>query len=71
MKKARVIGWHSPWSGDEHDPIPAAYRVWFPLYRATRRLKHRLGLHDWEPRHPLGGPRSDHCHWCGANRSHP
>lgn len=49
----------SPWSGDENDPIPATYRAWFWLYKTTRRLRHRLGLHDW-----IGYP-SRRCSWCG------
>lgn len=45
-----------PWSGDEHDPIPASYRWWFRLYRASRIVRHWLGLHDWQ---------AARCTWCG------
>jgi hypothetical protein len=49
----------SPWSGDEYDPIPRTYRAWFWLYRTTRVLRHRIGLHDWLP---------GRCSWCGKRR---
>ncbi|GGW15726.1 hypothetical protein GCM10018980_52030 [Streptomyces capoamus] len=52
----------SPWSGDEFDPAPRSYWVWFWLYKHTRRLRHRLGLHDYEYVYALHGRR---CTWCG------
>lgn len=51
----------SPWSGDEHDPIPRSYWWWFALYRSTRKLRHLVGLHDWK--HGVYFRRS--CTWCG------
>lgn len=48
----------SPWSGDEHDPVPWTYPVWFQLYRRSRQVRHLVGLHDrdkpWK-----------RCTWCG------
>lgn len=63
-REPRVFGIPSPWSGNESDAITTAYRVWFFTYRSVRRVRHRLGLHDFHAR-PLGG---DHCDWCGARR---
>lgn len=52
----------SPWSGDENDPITRTYRAWHWLYRNTRRLRHRVGLHDYER---LPALRERRCTWCG------
>ena len=51
-----------PWSGDEFDPVPRRYWAWFWLYKHTRRLRHRLGLHDYQYIYALHGRR---CTWCG------
>ena len=66
-KRSTVLGWQSPWSGDEADPIPSRYWVWYRVYRWTRQAKHRVGWHDWDPI-LIGGER---CHWCGAMRGLP
>jgi len=50
-----------PWSGDERDPVPRSYRAWIWLYVKTRRLRHRVGLHDYEYIPALDGLR---CTWC-------
>jgi hypothetical protein len=52
----------SPWSGDESDRVPRSYFAWYWLYKHTRRLRHCLGLHDYEyvpVRH------RNRCTWCG------
>lgn len=41
------------------------YLVWWPVYRTTRVLRHRLGWHDWESNPGLPGRW---CHWCGERR---
>lgn len=64
---SKVLGIASPWSGDERDPTPWTYRPWFLAYKAARRIRHRLGLHDWRSRAVDGG-RTSHCDWCGTNR---
>lgn len=51
-----------PWSGDEFGPVPRSYHAWFWLYKHTRRLRHRLGLHDYKYVHALHGRQ---CTWCG------
>ncbi len=51
-----------PWSGDEDDPVPRSYHAWFWLYARTRRLRHRIGLHDYEYAPAL---RARRCTWCG------
>jgi hypothetical protein len=51
-----------PWSGDESDPVPRSYRAWIWLYGRTWRLRHRLGLHDYEYVCTLGHRQ---CTWCG------
>jgi hypothetical protein len=56
----------SPWSGDEHDPIPWTYPLWFRLYWVTRRLRHLVGLHDWRCAGPTMSNR--YCTWCGRTR---
>ncbi len=58
----------SPWSGDERDPVPRSYRWWFWLHVRTRRLRHRVGLHDWKQVWPDGGDPFKHCTWCGLRR---
>jgi hypothetical protein len=69
-KRSAVLGWQCPWSGDENDPIPRRYWLWYRLYRITRQMKHRLGLHDWRPLiGQLAGGR--HCSWCGEIRGLP
>ncbi len=62
-----VLGWRSPWSGDEADPIPRRYWLWYRLYRWTRKVKHWIGWHDWRDRR-IADQHSQHCDWCGANR---
>lgn len=72
--RSTVLGWRCPWSGDERDPIPRSYRLWYRLFRSTRIVKHLLGWHDWrEPPavdygHPFGVARWSRCDWCGAVR---
>lgn len=52
-----------PWSGDEHDPVPRSYWAWIWLYVTTRRLRHRVGLHDW---HQYNAELEMlRCTWCG------
>ncbi|MDH6460129.1 hypothetical protein M2302_000280 [Micromonospora sp. A200] len=68
MSKPTALLIPSPWSGDEADPIPASYRWWFRLYVTTRRLRHKLGLHDYRRIHPLHGVRFLRCSWCGHRR---
>lgn len=51
-----------PWSGDENDPVPRSYSAWSWLYKHTRRLRHRLGLHDYQYVVVL---RAHRCTWCG------
>lgn len=60
--RATALGIACPWSGDEHDPIPRTYRAWFWLYSRTRRLRHRIGLHDYQHIPILLARR---CTWCG------
>jgi hypothetical protein len=62
VKQATVFGIPSPWSGDERDPIGPAYRAWFIAYRTTRRLRHRVGVHDWNV---IDIDKSRRCTWCG------
>lgn len=50
----------SPWSGDENDPTPQTYRAWHRLYRTTRRVRHWIGLHDWNS-------SQTRCTWCGRS----
>lgn len=52
----------SPWTGDENDPAPYSYRLWFWLYKRTRILRHRLGLHDFQY---IPALRAHRCTWCG------
>lgn len=67
MKGPTVFGIPRPWSGDEHDPTPWTYWVWFRAYRLVRRSRHLLGLHDWKPSPP--GSAAQRCDWCGAART--
>ncbi|WP_318201051.1 hypothetical protein [Streptomyces sp. SCL15-4] len=53
-----------PWSGDEYDPVPRSYAAWFWLYTRTRRLRHLLGLHDYQY---VPAIRARHCTWCGKS----
>lgn len=61
MREPKALGWTCPWSGDDNDPIPPRYWLWFRLYAWTRRIKHWAQWHDWE----ASGQRW-RCHWCGA-----
>ncbi|MFE2164875.1 hypothetical protein ACFXB3_07345 [Streptomyces sp. NPDC059447] len=54
-----------PWSGDEHDPVPRSYHAWFWLYAHTRRLRHKLGLHDYQ----AWGIAGRRCTWCGHTKA--
>jgi hypothetical protein len=65
-KRTTVLGWASPWSGDDNDPKPWTYRIWVRAHWTDMRLRHRLGFHAWRP-FPLvqDGQR---CDWCGARR---
>lgn len=74
-ERAAVLGWASPWSGDDNDLIPRRYWLWHRLYTATRRVKHWVGWHDWEivgvadrRDDPVYAYRCWHCHWCGADK---
>jgi hypothetical protein len=62
-RTATALGIHSPWSGDERDPIPRSYWWWFALYRWTRIVRHRFGVHDRD----VYGPDETcwRCAWCG------
>jgi len=62
MSRTTALGIPCPHSGDESDPVPRSYYAWHWLYVKTRRLRHRLGLHDDHP-WGLGGCRR--CTWCG------
>ena len=73
-----VLGvWSCPWSGDEADPPPRRYWVWYRLYRWTRTAKHWVGWHDWhtvgvvDHPDPVYVQRHRHCDWCGANKPMP
>lgn len=61
-KRPTALGIPCPWSGDENDPTPRRYWAWFWLYRTTRVLRHRIGLHDFQWIHALNARR---CTWCG------
>jgi hypothetical protein len=62
VPRPTALGIPSPWSGDEFDPVPRRYTAWIWLYAITRRLRHRIGLHDDQP-WGLDGCRC--CTWCG------
>jgi hypothetical protein len=59
-----ALGWRCPWSGDENDPIPWTYHVWFQLYRRSRVVRHWFGWHDWG----TWGFAGQRCSWCGIYR---
>lgn len=63
MRRPTALLIPSPWSGDGYDPVPRTYPAWFWLYKTTRQLRHRLGLHDWN------GHLRLRCTWCGKTRS--
>ena len=65
MTRPKVWGWTSPWSGDEHDPIPRSYRWWHRLYVLNQRFWHLLRWHDWHPIRPEDGRVFYRCDWCG------
>lgn len=67
MNRPKVWGWASPWSGDEHDPVPRSYWWWYRLYRWDQRFWHMLRLHDWRvlPAIPPDGRLRYRCDWCG------
>jgi hypothetical protein len=73
-ERPTVLGWRSPWSGDEADAVPRSYRLWYRLYRSTRVARHLVGLHDWHEvaiadGEPLSGAaRWSRCDWCGLTR---
>lgn len=56
MTRPTALGIPSPWSGDEADPLPPSYWWWYRFYVATRRMRHLIGLHDYQVRR---------CTWCG------
>lgn len=62
-----ALGWRSPWTGDEDDPIPWTYHVWFWVYKHSRIVRHWFGLHDWKDARP-GPDRWCRCTWCGKHR---
>ena len=61
--------WASPWSGDENDPTPRRYWLWYRLYRWTRTAEHWIDWHDWRTVGVV--VRQRHCDWCGASRPLP
>lgn len=64
MAKGRptALGIPSPWSGDEFELAGWRYEAWFWLYRRTRILRHKVGLHDWRS---IGVSEAQRCTWCG------
>lgn len=64
MPRSTALGIPCPWSGDENDPVPRRYTAWIWLYANTRRLRHRIDLHDYAP-WGIGEPRR--CTWCGKD----
>lgn len=68
MDRATALLIPSPWSGDENDRPGTAYALWFRLYRTTRVLRHRLGMHDWRTAYPEGDIHT-RCSWCGTRRA--
>ena len=56
-----------PWSGDENEEPPRLYWAWMWLYKHTRILRHRVGLHDYKFSYALQGRR---CTWCGKTVDH-
>lgn len=77
--RSTVLGfWSCPWSGDDNDPIPRRYWLWYWLYRWTSTAKHLVGWHDWRRQggtwaedSPHAAPFRMHCHWCGRNKPMP
>lgn len=69
VTRPTVFGLPSPWSGDEHDPIPWTYWVWHRAYVTSWRVRHVFGIHDWRP-WPAGSSR-ERCDWCGTYRTAP
>lgn len=65
MKRPTALLIPSPWSGDDYARIPRTYPLWFWLYKTTRSLRHKLGLHDWD------GILLTRCTWCGQTRTAP
>lgn len=65
-RRSTVLFIPCPWSGDEYDPVPRSYAAWSWLYGATRRLRHKVGLHDWV-QWPTGSLAA-RCTWCGKHR---
>lgn len=53
-----------PWSGDDNDARDWRYACWYWLYRNTRALRHRFGLHDWLTAYPDDDVIT-RCSWCG------
>ena len=66
--RTTVLGWSSPWSGDEYDPVPRSYWVWYWLYRRVNGARHRVGVHGWRERLYPDGTIGSCCDWCGAHR---
>lgn len=60
--RTTALGIPCPWSGDECEPVPRSYHAWFWLYQTTRRLRHRIGLHDWRY---SPATKMRYCTWCG------
>lgn len=60
----------SPWSGDEADPIPLSYRIWWLAYVTTRQIRHWLPIvmHDWEPLPEPNQFFDKRCAWCGIHQ---
>lgn len=62
MDRPTALGIPNPWSGADAEQAPRSYTLWFWLYQRTRRLRHRLGRHDWQYVPALSARR---CTWCG------
>lgn len=65
MPRPTALGIPSPWSGDEFDPVPRRYHAWVWLYANTRRLRHQIGLHDYQ----TWGIGERRCTWCGQMKT--
>lgn len=65
MPRTTALGIPCPWSGDEYDPVPRRYYAWFWLYATTRKLRHKIGLHDFQP----WGISARRCTWCGQMKT--
>ena len=68
IQRAEVWGWTCPWSGDENDPAPRSYWIWYWLYRSNQQARHWLGLHEWHEVRVNADPMFYHCDWCGDRR---